>query len=153
MPGEDACVHTQSLLTICYPMDCSPLGSSVHGIFFRQEYWNGLSFPTPVDWNGLSFPTPGVLHNPGSELESPASPALAGGFLLLSHLGSPPSEDGCDLLHWWGCDWVTCITNSLKTLLAFDLVNLLLDSDKYLYRRVFITVLLIIIKTGNYLNV
>ena len=27
-------------------MDCSPPGSSVHGIF-RQEYWNGLPFPSP----------------------------------------------------------------------------------------------------------
>ena len=38
-------------------------------------------------------------------------------------------------------------------LIAFDPVNLLLDLDKYLYIRIFITVLLIIIKTGNYLNV
>ena len=34
--------------------------------FFRQEYWNGLLFPSP-----------GHLPNPGSE---PASPALAGRF-------------------------------------------------------------------------
>ena len=34
--------------------------------FFRQEYWNGLLFPSPGD-----------LPNPGSE---PASPALAGRF-------------------------------------------------------------------------
>ena len=27
------CVHAQSHLTLCNPMDCSPLGSSVHGIF------------------------------------------------------------------------------------------------------------------------
>ena len=26
------CVHTQSCLTLCDPMDCSPLGSSVHGV-------------------------------------------------------------------------------------------------------------------------
>ena len=26
------------------PMDCSPTGSSVHGIS-RQEYWGGLPFP------------------------------------------------------------------------------------------------------------
>ena len=34
--------------------------------FPRQEYWNGLPFPSPVD-----------LPNPGIE---PRSPALAGGF-------------------------------------------------------------------------
>ena len=36
--------------------------------FSRQEYCNGLPFPTP-----------GSLPNPGIELASPASPALAGG--------------------------------------------------------------------------
>ena len=37
---------TQSCLTLCNPMDCSPPGSSVHG-FPRQEYWSGLSCPPP----------------------------------------------------------------------------------------------------------
>ena len=35
------CLVTQSCLTLCDPMDCNPPGSSVHGIFFRQEYWSG----------------------------------------------------------------------------------------------------------------
>ena len=38
--------------------------------FSRQEYWRGLSFPTPGD-----------LSDPGNKPESLASPALAGGFL------------------------------------------------------------------------
>ena len=42
--------------------------SSVLG-FTRQEYWSGLSFPTPRD-----------LPDPGIELIFLASPALAGGF-------------------------------------------------------------------------
>ena len=29
-------------------MDCSPPGSSIHGIL-QQEYWSGLSFPSPGD--------------------------------------------------------------------------------------------------------
>ena len=38
--------------TLCNPMDCSLPGSPVHGIllsmgFSRQEYWNGLSCPSP----------------------------------------------------------------------------------------------------------
>ena len=37
--------------------------------FPRQEYWNGLPFPRPGD-----------LPDPGLELESPVSPALAGRF-------------------------------------------------------------------------
>ena len=51
----------QSCPTLFSPMDCSPPGSSVHGIF-RQDYWSGLPFPSPGD-----------LPNPGIE---PTSPAL-----------------------------------------------------------------------------
>ena len=39
--------------------------------FSRQEYWSGLPFPIPGD-----------LPNPGIELESLASPTLAGGFFF-----------------------------------------------------------------------
>ena len=41
--------------------------------FFRQEYWSGLSFPTPGD-----------LPDPGIEPTSLMSPALAGGFFTTS---------------------------------------------------------------------
>ena len=41
--------------------------------FSRQEYWGGVSFPSPGD-----------LPNPGIE---PASPALAGGLLTTEPLG------------------------------------------------------------------
>ena len=34
------------VLTLSDPVDCSPPGSSVHGIF-RQEHWSGLLFPPP----------------------------------------------------------------------------------------------------------
>ena len=37
----------QLYLTLPDSMDCSPPGSSVHGI--PQEYWNGLPFPSPGD--------------------------------------------------------------------------------------------------------
>ena len=48
-------------------MDCSPPGSSVHGIF-QWEYWNGLPFSSPGDF-----------LDPGIGIE-PMSPALTGGF-------------------------------------------------------------------------
>ena len=48
------CVHAQSCLTLCNPMDCSPPTSSVHGIS-RPEYWSGLPFPSPGD-----LPNPGI---------------------------------------------------------------------------------------------
>ena len=52
------CVITQSCVTVSDPMDCSPPGSSVLE-FSRQEYWNGLPFPSPGD-----LPGPGI--EPGS---------------------------------------------------------------------------------------
>ena len=39
-------VHAQSCPTLCDSMDCGPPVSCVHG-FSRQEYWNGLPFPSP----------------------------------------------------------------------------------------------------------
>ena len=51
--------------------------SSVLG-FTRQEYWSGLSFPTPRD-----FPDPGTEHM------SPASTALAGRFFTTALPGLP----------------------------------------------------------------
>ena len=50
----------KSCPTLWDPMDCSPQGSSVHGIS-RQEYWSGLPFPSP-----------GLLPNPGVEPKPPA---------------------------------------------------------------------------------
>ena len=60
--------------TLCNLMDCSPLGSSVHGIF-QPEYWSGLPFPSPEDLPDLGI--------------EPASPPLAGRFFT-TDLGSPP---------------------------------------------------------------
>ena len=41
----------QSCPTLCDPIEDSPPGSSVLG-FSRQEYWSGLSFPSPIDKEG-----------------------------------------------------------------------------------------------------
>ena len=73
----NAGMHAQLCLTLCETTACSPPGSSVHGIF-RQEYWSGLPFPPPGD-----------LPNPGIELTSPASLALAGGFFTTVPPGNP----------------------------------------------------------------
>ena len=37
---------TQLCLTLCDLVDCSPPGSSVHGIL-QARYWSGLAFPSP----------------------------------------------------------------------------------------------------------
>ena len=36
----------QSCLTPGIPMDCSLPGSSIHGIFSRQEHWSGVPLPS-----------------------------------------------------------------------------------------------------------
>ena len=46
--------------------------------FSRQEYWSGLPCPSPGD-----------LPDPGIELMSPMSPALAGGFFTAELPGKP----------------------------------------------------------------
>ena len=56
-------------------MDCSPPGSSVHGDFPSQEYYNGLPFPSP-----------GVLPDPGIE---PGSPALEADAITSEPPGKP----------------------------------------------------------------
>ena len=58
----------------CDPLDCSPAGSSLHGI----------SQARILKW--LPFLSPGDLLDPGIEH---ASPAWQADSLTLSHLGSP----------------------------------------------------------------
>ena len=43
-----------------------------------------MEFPTQEYWSGLTFPTPGDLINPGIEPVSLASPALADKFFTTS---------------------------------------------------------------------
>ena len=71
-PSQYVCVCIKSLqlcLTLCDPVDCSPLSMS----FSRQEYWSGLPCPPPGD-----------LPHPGMEPMSLMSFALAGGFFTTS---------------------------------------------------------------------
>ena len=65
---------TKSCPALYDPMDCSPSGSSVHGIS-QQEYWSGLPFPSPGD-----------LLDSGIK---PMSPALQVDSLPLNHQRNP----------------------------------------------------------------
>ena len=71
----DLCV--QSCLTLCNPMDYSPPGSSVHGIFKARI----------LEEVAISFP--GDLPNPGMELLSTCLLHWQVDSLPLSHLESP----------------------------------------------------------------
>ena len=64
----------QSCLTLCDPMDCSPPGSSLHGILQARI------------WSGLPFPSLGDLPDPGIE---PGAPALQADALPTELLGKP----------------------------------------------------------------
>ena len=73
-PSDDCvCLVAQMGPSLCGPMECSPPGSSVHGIFSRQEHWSGVPFPPPGD-----------LPDPGIEPRFPVSPPVAGRFFTTS---------------------------------------------------------------------
>ena len=67
-------ISNEWCLTLCDPLDCSPSGCSVHGIF-QGRNWSGFPFPPPVG-----------LPDPGIKLASPVS---AGGFFTSEPPGSP----------------------------------------------------------------
>ena len=72
-------MHAKSLqlcLTLCDPMDCSPAGSSVHGILQERI----------LEW--VAMPSSKDLPDPGIEPKSPAVPALQADSLPLSLQGS-----------------------------------------------------------------
>ena len=69
------CTSAPSCLTLCNLMDCSS-PAPLSKVLSRQEYWNGLPFPSQGD-----------LPEPGIEPVSPVSPALAGGFFTSESTG------------------------------------------------------------------
>ena len=77
-----ACLHTKSLqpwLTLCNPMDCSPPGSSAHGIFQARI----------LEW--VAMPSSRDLPNPEIKPTSLMSPALAGRFFTSSATWEAPA--------------------------------------------------------------
>ena len=74
---------TQLCLTLCDPMDCSLLGSSVHGILQARI----------LEWVAISFFRD--LLDPGIE---PKSPALQADSLLTEVQGKPNESERCSVL-------------------------------------------------------
>ena len=68
---------TQSCPTFCDPMDCSPQGSSIHGILQGRIV------------ELVTFPSPGNLPNPGIK---PRSPTLQADSLLAEPQGKPKNS-------------------------------------------------------------
>ena len=70
---ETACAKLLQLCpTLCGPVDQSPPGSSVRGIFQARN------------WSGLPCPSPGDLPDPGIKDAPLMSPALADKFFTTS---------------------------------------------------------------------
>ena len=63
----------QSCPTLCNPLDCSPPGSSVHGILQAKI------------WSGLPCPPSGDLPDSVTEPVPPVTPTLQVDSLPLSH--------------------------------------------------------------------
>ena len=78
---RDACSVAQSCPTLCNPMDCSPPGSSVHGILQARIL------------EKFTCPPPGYLPNPEIQPRSPVSPALAGRFFTTEPPGKSRKWD------------------------------------------------------------
>ena len=74
----------QSCPTLCNPMDCSLLGSSVHRILQAKNTGAVCLLPPPGD-----------LPDPGTEPLSLMSPALAGGFFTTSTTWETSLQKGC----------------------------------------------------------
>ena len=81
------CLVTQSSLTLCDPRDCSPPGSSVHGILQARI----------LEW--VASPPPGDLPNPGIE---PRYPALQADSVLSEPPGKPMDTGVSSLALLWG---------------------------------------------------
>jgi len=82
------CLVEKLCPTLCNPMDCSLPGPPSMGLS-RQEYWNGLPFPSP-----------GLLPDPGIQ---PTSPALAGRFFTTEPSEKPISKHKHHMLKVLGC--------------------------------------------------
>ena len=71
------CMHAQLCSTHCDPVDCSPPGSSVHGIFHAGT----------LEWIAISYSR--GCSNPGIEPACLTSRALAGGFFTTVLIQAP----------------------------------------------------------------
>ena len=78
------CVYAQSRPTLCNLMDCSPPGSSVHGVpQVRMLEWVAISYS----------------RGSSQTRDQPMSPALAGRFFTIEPPGSP--HWAITLNKWW----------------------------------------------------
>ena len=83
--GHNLVKVPQSCLTLCDPMDCSPLGSSIHESFQARI----------LEW--VAIFSPGDFPNPGIK---PGSPALQSDSLPSEPPGNPLESKSQSLKFW-----------------------------------------------------
>ena len=88
------CMHARSYLTLCDPLDCSPPGSSVHGIFqARMLEWVAISYSRRScwhrDWTHIPCISRWVLYHCATWETSLTFPKYSFVPLSWEQLGSP----------------------------------------------------------------
>ena len=79
---SEVVLGAQSCLTLCDPMDCSPPGSSVHGVLqARIQEW-------------VDFPSPGLFPAQGLDLHRLCLLHCRQMVYPLGHQGSKPNTKG-----------------------------------------------------------
>ena len=73
---------------------CSVMSNSVTLWTVAHQASLSMEFSKQENWSGLPFSTPGYLFDLGIELDSPASPTLAGGFFT-ALLPEKPNMTNC----------------------------------------------------------
>ena len=96
--SKDIYVLSQSCLTLCDPMDCSPLGTSVHGDSPGRNMGVGCQCPPPGDLPNLGIePRSPALQVDSSLYESPYIDMGGGRKKQVVWLQSSASS------HYWDC--------------------------------------------------
>ena len=109
-------MNSKSSLTLCYPMDCSPPGSSVHGFFqTRILEWVAVSYSRGssqlrdqihVSYVFWGFPDSSVGKESACKAEDPS---------LISGLGRSPGEG---IVHPLQYSWASLVAQQVKNLPA-----------------------------------
>ena len=86
--GSECTSRLRSTAVYCV-WGCSVVSDSLTPRTVAHQAPLSMGFSRQECWSGLPFPLPGDLPDPGIELVSPSSPALAGRFFTTEPPGKP----------------------------------------------------------------
>ena len=96
MGSHCGCLNRTVVMMGCFDLSCCKLyvlccAKSLNCVQLFVTLWTvscqapqSMGFPRQEYWNGLPFPSPGDLPDPGIKLKSLTFPVLIGGFLTTS---------------------------------------------------------------------